>query len=45
MLTAMLAILLHSFSPVLANALRVREPHIVCYQIGDNQYSCDAYWE
>jgi len=21
-----------------------RTPHIVCHQIGDNEYTCDGYW-
>lgn len=22
-----------------------RKPEVVCYRIGDNLYTCDAYWK
>lgn len=45
MFMAILAVLVHTLSPALANAMNIKKPHLVCYQIGDNQYSCDAYWD
>jgi hypothetical protein len=36
--------MLELFFALLIEFSQYRTPHIVCYQIGDNQYTCDAYW-
>lgn len=44
MFSIFFATALHFISPRLAHLFHMREPHIVCHQIGDNRYTCDGYW-